>query len=59
MGDSTPVEVDGAFLRNVEKINEAEYSYLIAHAAFSTAHVPMNVDAAPTEAVDFMKIKPF
>lgn len=52
MGNSIPIEVDGAFLRNIEKIGEDEYNYLLAHAAYSVAHSPMNADAMPTEKID-------
>lgn len=58
-GDHIPVEVDGIFLRNIEKISQAQYQDLVAHSEYSTAHAPMNPDAAPNEAVNFMKIIPF
>lgn len=59
MGEPCPIEIDGAYIRNIEATTKANYEYLIAHSAFSTAHAPQNADAAPTEAIDFMKIKPF
>lgn len=59
MGTDTPVEIDGIWLRNFEKTTRANYFYLRAHAAYSTAHAPDNADAAPTEAVDFNKLLPF
>lgn len=59
MGDHVPVEVDGVFLRRIRPTTKANYEYLISHAVFSTAHAPMNADAAPNEAVDFMKLTPF
>lgn len=58
-GDHIPVEVDGVFLRNIEKISQAQYQDLVAHSEYSTAHAPTNPDAAPNEAVNFMKITPF
>ena len=58
MGDQAPVEVDGAFIRNVEPTTKANYEYLVSHAAYSTAHAPANADASPTEAVDFNKYIP-
>lgn len=58
-GDHLPVEVDGAFLRNIKPTTKANYEYLVEHAAYSTAHAPTNPDAAPKEAVDFMKLTPF
>ena len=59
LGDNVPVEIDGAFIRNVTPTTEANYSYLCAHAAYSTAHAPANADASPTEAIDFSKFVPF
>ena len=59
MGEQVPIEVEGVFLRNIKPTTRANYEYLVAHADYSTNHAPHNVDASPTEAVDFMKIKPF
>ena len=59
MGTESPVEIDGIFLRNIQRTSKANYLYLVTHAEYSTAHAPNNPDASPTEAVDFMKIKPF
>ena len=59
MGDQVPVEVDGAFIRNIEPTTKANYEYLCEHAAYSTAHAPANADASPTEAIDFNKFVPF
>lgn len=58
MGEPCPVEVDGIFLRNIEKITKPQYQYLIEHSEFSTSHAPANPDASPTEPIDFMKLKP-
>lgn len=59
LGDSVPIEVEGIFLRNVERTTKSNYDYLISHAAFSTSHAPHNPDASPTEAIDFNKLTPF
>ena len=59
MGEQVPIEVEGVFLRNIKPTTKANYDYLVSHAAFSTNHAPHNADAKPTEAVDFMKIRPF
>lgn len=59
MGDQVPIEVEGVFLRNIKPTSRTNYEYLVSHADYSTNHAPHNVDATPTEAVDFMKIKPF
>lgn len=59
MGDQIPIEVEGAFLRNIKPTTQRNWEYLVAHAVYSTNHAPHNADATPTEAVDFMKIKPF
>lgn len=59
MGDYIPVEIEGAFIRNVTPTTEANYRYLVSHAAYSTAHAPENPDAMPTEAIDFSKYVPF
>lgn len=56
-GDYTPVEVEGIFLRRIRPTTRSNYTYLISHSSYSTAHAPHNPDAAPTEAVDFMKLK--
>lgn len=58
-GDHVPVEVDGAFLRNIRPTTKANYEYLVEHSAYSVAHAPENPDASPKEAVDFMKFTPF
>lgn len=52
MGDSVPIEVDGVFLRNVEKIGEADYLQLVQHGSWAAAYAPHLPDAAPTEKID-------
>lgn len=59
MGNQVPVEVDGAFIRNVEPTTKANYEYLVSHSSYSTSHAPENPDATPTEAIDFNKFVPF
>jgi hypothetical protein len=46
-GEPCPIEVDGIGLRSVERIDEAEYRYLIDHSQWATAHAPHLPDAAP------------
>lgn len=58
MGEPCPIEIDGCYLRNITPTTEANYSYLVAHAAYSMAHAPENADASPTEAIDFNKFVP-
>ena len=57
MGEPCPIEIDGAYIRNIEPTTKANYDYLVAHADFSTAHAPANADASPTEAIDFNKMR--
>lgn len=52
-GDNCPIEVEGRdTLRNLERITEAEWSYLVKHAAWSTQHRPDLPDAAPRTKID-------
>lgn len=53
MGVDAPVEVEGVFLRNLERTTKANYLHLVSHADWATAHSPQSPDASPTEAVDF------
>ena len=55
-GDSVPITIDGVFVRNLERITEAEYQFLVAHSEYSTAFAPHNPDASPTEAIDVTKL---
>lgn len=47
MGDSVPIDVDGVSLRNCEKISQADYEFLVSHAAWATQHKPSAPDAQP------------
>lgn len=58
MGDEIPVEVDGVMLRNIEKITEAEYRYLVAHADYATRSAPHMPDASPENPIDWLQQKP-
>lgn len=58
-GEPLPVEIEGVFLRGIEKVSEAEYLFLIQHSAWATAYAPDSPEAAPTETIDFMKLTPF
>lgn len=53
-GDNCPIEVDGKdmTLRNLERIDEAEYQYLVKHAEWATQHAPHMPDAAPRTKID-------
>ncbi len=55
-GEPCPIEVDGILLRNIERISEADYRYLIDHAAYVTQWKPSEPDASPNEAIDWNKI---
>lgn len=57
--DGVPVEVEGAMLRALEPITEAEWRYLVAHQAWAEEHAPHHPKAEPRQAVDFNKILPF
>lgn len=57
LGEPCPIEIEGMFLRNIEPTSQPNYEYLVAHAAYATAHAPHMPDAAPAEAIDFMKMK--
>lgn len=55
-GDEMPLDVDDSrpdqpnrslSLRNLERIDEAEWRYLVEHAAWSTQYAPHLPDAAP------------
>ena len=59
MGEPCPIEIEGVGIRNIEPTTKANYEYLVAHAAYSTAHAPANPDAAPKEAIDFNRYTPF
>lgn len=53
-GDNCPIEVDGKnmTLRNLERISEADYRYLVKHAEWATKHAPHMPDAAPRTKID-------
>ncbi len=53
-GDNCPIEVDGKnmTLRNIERIEEPEYRYLVAHSDWATKHAPDQPDAAPRTKID-------
>lgn len=51
-GDECPIEVEGIGLRNLERITEQEWRYLVDHAAWSTTHAPHLPDAAPKVKID-------
>lgn len=57
-GDACPIECDGIMLRNLERISEADYRYMIAHSEWATHHRPDLPDAAPTQAIDWNRRKP-
>lgn len=51
-GEPCPIEIDGIGVRNIERIDEAEYRYLIDHAGYAAAHAPHLPDAAPKKKID-------
>lgn len=58
MGDELPIEVDGVGLRNIEKIDEDEYRYLVAHAGWAEQHAPDHPTVSPKKAIDFHTLPP-
>ncbi len=46
-GEPCPIEIEGIGLRNLERIDEAEYRYLIDHADYAMNHARHLPDAAP------------
>lgn len=58
-GDECPIEIEGQMmLRNLERINEAEYNYLLAHATWATQHASHLPDAQPKTAINWNKTRP-
>lgn len=57
-GEPCPIECDGVLLRNLERITEADYQYLVDHAAHSTKWKPHEPDASPHKAIDWNSIPP-
>lgn len=55
-GGAVPIEVDGATLRGLERITEAEHRYLLAHQEWAAGS--NHPRARPREAVDFMSLPP-
>ncbi len=51
-GDACPIEVEDLTIRNIERIEQADYLYLRDHAAYATAHAPHMPDAAPKVAIN-------
>lgn len=58
MGDHLPIEVDGIGLRNIERIKEHEYRFLVATSDWATAHAPDRPQAQPRKPVDYNTLKP-
>lgn len=57
MGDEVPIEIEGLMLRNIQKITEAEYRFLIGHSQWAVQHSPTSPDATPTKAINWNKSK--
>lgn len=57
-GDNCPIEVDGISLRNIERIDEPTYRYMIDTAKYATAYRPDMPAAAPTTAIDWNRRRP-
>lgn len=55
MGDECPTEIEGKFLRGIERIDQAAYRHLIEHAAWATKYRPDLPDANPEKPVDWQK----
>lgn len=58
MGNELPIEVDGVGLRNIERIKERDYGFLVATSGWATEHAPDRPEANPRKAVDFHQLKP-
>lgn len=56
-GDYMPVEVDGVHLRNIERVEEHEYRFLVAETGWSVIHAPDRPQANPHKPVDFNTLK--
>jgi hypothetical protein len=53
-----PLEVDRAWPHCAkDKITEAEYAYLVAHAAWAREHQPDHPKAQPRKPIDFHTVK--
>jgi hypothetical protein len=59
MGDEIPIEVDGVTLRNLERISEQTYRFMVADAQHAANWRPDDPKASPQKAVDFNKLLPF
>lgn len=51
-GEPCPIEVEGVSLRNLERIDEPTYKWMVDHSAWATAHRPDLPDAAPKTKID-------
>lgn len=56
-GDYMPVEVDGVHLRNLSRIEEHEYDFLVAETGWTEVHAPHRPQANPHKPVDFNTLK--
>ena len=52
MGDEIPIDIDGLSIRNLEKIDEPAYRYLVDHGAWAKAHAPHHPSAQPRRKID-------
>lgn len=52
LGDLVPIEVHNISLRNLERIDEAEWRYLVSHAAWAVKNAPSHPAASPKVAID-------
>lgn len=52
LGDEVPIDVDGITLRNLERIQEADYLYLVKHSEWATNHAPDHPAASPKSKVN-------
>lgn len=56
-GDYLPVEVERALVRNVSRIEEHEYRFLVAETGYCVIHAPDRPQANPHKPVDFNTLK--
>lgn len=51
-GEPCPIQVEGVNLRNIERIDAADYRYMVDHADYATKYRPDLPDAAPKTRID-------
>ena len=57
-GEPCPIDIEGISLRNLERIDKADYDFLTSHSQWATNNARHLPDAAPTQAIDWNKRRP-